>query len=74
MDLSCVNIVILCFTCTRDVLYQALLWMFNDSRSFYFATDFDLTQSLQRNAMSCGSNTDLEDHVPLWQRGEHVCV
>ena len=40
---------------------QALLWMFNESRSFYFCPEGDLTQCLQRQP------TDHETEVPHWQ-------
>ena len=42
---------------------QALLWMFNDSRSFYFCLDSDITQSLQRQLNNTGPQ-----HLPFWQR------
>lgn len=42
-------------------LTEALLWMFNESRSFYFCPEGDLTQCLQRQP------TDHETEVPHWQ-------
>ena len=53
-------------TCSTVVRFQALLWMFNDSRSFYFSVDFDLTQSLQRK--TAGSAVNIDVQLPFWQK------
>jgi len=44
-------------------LTEALLWMFNDARSFYFCLESDITQSLQRQL----TKTELKQ-LPIWQR------
>lgn len=43
---------------------QALLGMFNDSQSFYFCLNSDLTQSLQRRLDS----PEEHQQLPLWER------
>jgi hypothetical protein len=46
------------------IALQALLAMFNDSQSFYFCLDSDLTHSLQRQL-----NSPKDKHeLPLWKR------
>ena len=43
---------------------KALLWMFNDSRSFYFSMETDLTKSLQRQL---SGDQPHADDTPTWK-------
>lgn len=66
--------VILSHRCSFFLSCQALLRMFNDSHSFYFSTEGDLTHTQQRK-LNLNNSTDSDSTTPpFWQKVSITCV